>query len=400
MHDNILRAVAKTIAANSDELRSKIDEARTEFDVKIQNIDVGVNQEFVDKELQKAIQTIHDSVIQMQETLVEKTEVNFNSLQSKVKLVELSLEATGQKSLHLLTAIENLDASSNKSIAELSERVEKAELANDETLNLVADRLEQFADPLASAAHEIVKAGVRIDEVRDRVSDLEMEVGNSVSSLQKQILNSTEKSAELVSDVANQLPVIEAKVDGLVEVVGKQLHDVLEVKDWSAGIHRLGVRVKHNYGDQYIAKVDTAEEPSPFASDWILVERGLRFRGLHDESATYSSGDFVVKDGSTWMYDGNALRLMAMRGEKGSRGKDGPQGLTGKSGLTEVEIRSIVVDAVSEVEVSVTSTAIEAAESVVKSTCSSMFIHKDALRNVLLNSTSFNELKTNLLSLV
>jgi hypothetical protein len=107
---------------------------------------------------------------------------------------------------------------------------------------------------------------------------------------------------------------------------------------WAAGIYREGTKLAHNFGDEYIALKDTAEEPSPGAADWRMTRVGMRLRS---DNTGEHVGDLFMKDYSQWLMGPAGPVLFAARGAKGTpgisvKGEKGERGDDG-FGIAHVE---------------------------------------------------------------
>jgi hypothetical protein len=82
---------------------------------------------------------------------------------------------------------------------------------------------------------------------------------------------------------------------------------------WVPSIYRKGCEVLHYMGRVYVALKDTTDEPGD-SLDWERIgSGGWRHTGGYKNARSYEAGDLYVKDGATWIFDGERGWLMAPR---------------------------------------------------------------------------------------
>jgi len=119
---------------------------------------------------------------------------------------------------------------------------------------------------------------------------------------------------------------------------------------WAAGVFREGSVVQHHIGQHYRALRDTVAEPAPadhaeVGPDWERIGcAGWRHCGAFVEGRSYSEGDLYIRDWSTFVLAGGAVRLFGARGkagpagERGAAGRDGINGKPGHDGRGVAEL--------------------------------------------------------------
>jgi len=80
---------------------------------------------------------------------------------------------------------------------------------------------------------------------------------------------------------------------------------------WVASIYRAGSEVTHYMGRVYVALKDTTEEPGDSDAWERIGSGGWRHTGGYKNARAYEAGDLYVKDGATWIFDGERPWLMA-----------------------------------------------------------------------------------------
>jgi hypothetical protein len=82
---------------------------------------------------------------------------------------------------------------------------------------------------------------------------------------------------------------------------------------WVASIYRAGSEVSHYMGRIYVALKDTTDEPGDSDAWERIGSGGWRHCGGYKNARSYEPGDLYVKDGATWIFDGERAWLMAPR---------------------------------------------------------------------------------------
>jgi len=82
---------------------------------------------------------------------------------------------------------------------------------------------------------------------------------------------------------------------------------------WVPSIYRAGSEVSHYMGRIYVALKDTTDEPGDSEAWERIGSGGWRHCGGYKNARSYEPGDLYVKDGATWIFDGERPWLMAPR---------------------------------------------------------------------------------------
>jgi hypothetical protein len=394
MRDTTLHAVAKAIAENRDLMLLQIGEIRTDFTKSIADIEVGVNASFVENYVAKSESQLS----------VAQTEVMASTVKAGLESLGETLHSTVEAlKLETISDIDAAVKSFNDVSADLTTRITDTSKANDDTLNVVSKRFEDVDADILDLREKQVMCDVTISTVKQVLEASIDATDKNLVTLADSVAKATGELEDSIKEFGEKVESVKGHSSDLHNILLKQLKDAREVKQWVPGIVRLGTIVRHNFGDQYIAKCDTVSEPSPESADWEVVQNGFRFKGVFAEDATYSMGDFVVKDGASWLHDGERLNLIAMRGQQGKRGAQGDKG---DAGLNETEIKSIVGLAITDLHALTVDIASEVAQTEVKKLnatvpiSASDYISKKLLVELLSESSNFAQFKNKLLTII
>lgn len=357
MHEQTLHAIAKAIAENRDLAIGHVESVKSELSEKIAAIEPGVNASFVENYVAK--------------TEGKLTEVLTEAITATVKAGMESLGGTFSSTVEAVKveAVGGLE-STVKQIAEVrtefGEAVNNASKTNDDTLLLVGKRFEEYDETISSIQDRQVAIDASVEIVQSQLQEAVESSDKSLLSLANSVANATEELEVGIKEVGDRVEEMKGHSQDLHNILLRTLKDERNIKQWAAGVHRVGTIVKCNFGDQYIANCDTVSEPSIDNNEWTIVQQGFRFKGLYVEGNQYANGDIVVKDGATWLHDNERLNLLAMRGERGPRGKKGENGDKGENGLSEPEIKALVSTALNDVHALTVDIAGETASNTVK----------------------------------
>lgn len=129
-----------------------------------------------------------------------------------------------------------------------------------------------------------------------------------------------EMMVDLRSELNKSIKALEDKQEELIKT--RDMID--ELPEWTDKIHRKDSYVTFNLGQTFKAVNDTAGSPESSPADWKRIGTGgMAFKGVYDDTKTYTVGDIYVKDGSSFLQVTNdTARIIAFRGKEGPKGVD------------------------------------------------------------------------------
>jgi hypothetical protein len=173
----------------------------------------------------------------------------------------------------------------------------------------------------------------------------------------------------LLDAVGEHLSELKRELRDEMRALKEQPGKLPAIEQWQPEkVHYAGSVVSHD-GALWQARCDTAQQPSPDATQWALIARAARDgldgangsepkpRGEYDAAQTYARLDIVCYEGASYIARRGApglpgidpawqlLAAHGAKGERGSPGRRGPKGDKGDKGESSPSIYSWTVDA-------------------------------------------------------